>query len=92
MVKRSITSAPTIFRDGSQVLTGFILSEKPVMEDAIFPLPGIPPGWKPDPQRVWEADKENIPKREVQQAPMPHGKWKSSAMSATEVCVATFQC
>lgn len=62
-----------------------MLSEKPVMEDRWFSLPDIPTGWKPNPQRVWEENKENIPKREVQQEPVAHGKWKASVMSADEV-------
>jgi hypothetical protein len=79
------TVGPTVFRDGSKVLSGFILSEKPVIEERWFKLPDIPAGWQPDPQRVWEANKENIPKREINREPMPYSKWKSSGMTAGEV-------
>jgi G patch domain-containing protein 1 len=67
------------------VLSGFVLSEKTIMEDRQFQLPEIPPGWQPNPRRVWEENKENISGREVVQEPMAHGKWKSSAMTAGEV-------
>ncbi|KAF7289085.1 G-patch domain [Mycena chlorophos] len=46
------------FQDGRPVLAGFVLSDKPVSEDRWFPLPEVPPGWKPDPKRVW--NKENV--------------------------------
>ncbi|KAJ3568278.1 hypothetical protein NP233_g5816 [Leucocoprinus birnbaumii] len=75
---------PRLFGTEATCLAGFVLSEKPVMEDRWFSLPDIPTGWKPNPQRVWEENKENIPKREVQQEPVAHGKWKASVMSADE--------
>lgn len=50
-------------RDGKPVLAGFSLSDKPVAEDRWFPLPEVPPAWKPDPKRVWakDANKEKAP-------------------------------
>ncbi|KAG6902569.1 hypothetical protein C0995_014958 [Termitomyces sp. Mi166 len=63
--KASVQSATSVafFRDGQPVLPGFVLSEKPVSEDRWFPIPDVPIGWKPDPQRVWDKskDKENVP-------------------------------
>ncbi|KAF5362261.1 hypothetical protein D9756_002204 [Leucocoprinus leucothites] len=82
--KRPVTSHSATFRDGSRVLSGFVLSEKPVMEERWFPLSDIPPGWKPNPQRIWEENKENIAKHETQQEPLPHEKWKASTMTAGE--------
>ncbi|KXN90681.1 G patch domain-containing protein 1 [Leucoagaricus sp. SymC.cos] len=82
--KRSTTSGSATFRDGSRVLSGFGLSEKPVMEDRWFPFPDILPGWKPNPVRVWEENKENIAKPGARQEPVPHEKWKTSTMTAGE--------
>ncbi|KAF9454369.1 hypothetical protein P691DRAFT_656211 [Macrolepiota fuliginosa MF-IS2] len=81
---RSTASTSSAFRDGTRVLTGFILSEKPVMEDRRFAFPDIPPGWRPDPQRVLEANKENIVSQDTKQDPMPHEKWKTVKMTADE--------
>ncbi|TFK71426.1 hypothetical protein BDN72DRAFT_837646 [Pluteus cervinus] len=60
-------SGGTTFLNGTRVLAGFTLSDKPVAEDRWFPLPDVPPGWTPDPRRVWKQDvsqedegKENI--------------------------------
>ncbi|KAG2011919.1 DUF1604 domain-containing protein [Coprinopsis cinerea AmutBmut pab1-1] len=52
------------FPDGTPVVTGFTISNEPVMEDKWFPGPEVPPGWKPDPRRVWDSgpDKENLRK------------------------------
>lgn len=82
--KRS-TVGSTVFHDGSKVLSGFTLSEKPVVEERWFKMPDMPAGWQPDPRRVWEVNKENIPKREVIREPMAYSKWKSSGMTAGEV-------
>ncbi|KAJ8092958.1 hypothetical protein PM082_011278 [Marasmius tenuissimus] len=81
--------APTTtqtFRDGTIVLPGFVLCDKPVAEDRWFPLPDIPKGWKPSPKKVWEQqghDKENVKTEETTSGPIPHHKWKSG-MSADE--------
>ncbi|KAI0831977.1 hypothetical protein BC628DRAFT_1311155 [Trametes gibbosa] len=79
------------FHDGTTVLKGFLLSGKPVAEDRWFPLPKIPPGWKPNPRRVWEKDrnKENLPTEGSKtklnsQAPMAHATWKNNQFSADE--------
>ncbi|KAF7770333.1 hypothetical protein Agabi119p4_6307 [Agaricus bisporus var. burnettii] len=78
------TVGSTVFHDGSKVLSGFTLSEKPVVEERWFKMPDMPAGWQPDPRRVWEVNKENIPKREVIREPMAYSKWKSSGMTAGE--------
>ncbi|KAL0580862.1 hypothetical protein V5O48_001154 [Marasmius crinis-equi] len=81
--------APTTtetFRDGTVVLPGFTLYDKPVAEDRWFPLPDVPKGWRPNPKKIWEQegpDKENIKKEEDTPGPVPHHKWKSG-MSAEE--------
>ncbi|EIW59856.1 uncharacterized protein TRAVEDRAFT_148029 [Trametes versicolor FP-101664 SS1] len=79
------------FHDGTPVLRGFVLSGKPVAEDRWFPLPKIPPGWKPDPRRVWEQEKnkENQPASADQTKaesllPSSHAAWKRSQLSADE--------
>jgi G patch domain-containing protein 1 len=52
-----------------------------------YPLPEVPKGWKPNPQRVWgkNQDKENV---EAASAPTPsiksHQDWKKG-VSADEV-------
>ncbi|KAF8892162.1 hypothetical protein BD779DRAFT_95881 [Infundibulicybe gibba] len=69
------------FRDGRPVLRGFALSETAVSEDRWFPLPEIPMGWTPDPQRVWDSDPNRI--RVDASSPMPHNKWKTG-ISADE--------
>ncbi|KAG6879940.1 hypothetical protein C0992_009298 [Termitomyces sp. T32_za158] len=57
------TGSVAYFRDGQAVLSGFIISQKPVSEDRWFPIPDVPTGWRPNPRRVWEKDKEkeNVP-------------------------------
>ncbi|KAH9851887.1 hypothetical protein C2E23DRAFT_757614 [Lenzites betulinus] len=79
------------FRDGTMVLKGFNLSGKPVAEDRWFPLPKIPPGWKPDPRRVWEEDKNKENRSAEQgrtkvdsQTSVSHAAWKSNKFSADE--------
>ncbi|TFK39732.1 hypothetical protein BDQ12DRAFT_681110 [Crucibulum laeve] len=75
-----IRSAPSDhFRDGTSVLAGFMLSNKPVIEEKFFPLPEIPKGWKPNPKRVWDSDpnKENLQKPPTSSEVVPHGQWKS---------------
>ncbi|KAI0322782.1 hypothetical protein OF83DRAFT_1048649 [Amylostereum chailletii] len=59
---RSPSAPRQKFNDGTPVLEGFVLSKIPVKEDKWFPLPDVPPGWKPDPRRVWSQDKgkENV--------------------------------
>lgn len=86
---RSSSSAQT-FRDGRPVLPGFALLNEPVVEDKWFPLPDIPQGWTPNPQRVWSADanvnKENVeqPKLPSQNGPLPHEKWRRSGITADQ--------
>ncbi|KAF9059660.1 hypothetical protein BDP27DRAFT_1431048 [Rhodocollybia butyracea] len=81
------TTTHGTFRDGRAVLPGFLLSAQSVMEDRWYPLPDIPPGWKPDPKRVWSQsqgqanpDKENVKQNDS----MPQEKWKASKLSAAE--------
>ena len=50
-----------------------------------FALPDVPPGWKPDPSRVWGAGKENQPAPPQPQGPIPHEKWRTSGKTADEV-------
>ncbi len=78
------------FNDGTPVLKGFVLSAKPVAEDRWFPLPKVPPGWKPDPRRVWDEKiyKENQSTTKSNPAPtQSHAEWNSSLLSADEVSV-----
>ncbi|KAM5534503.1 hypothetical protein V8D89_011835 [Ganoderma adspersum] len=78
---------PQTFNDGTPVLKGFVLSAKPVAEDRWFPMPKVPPGWKPDPRRVWEqaTDKENESTTKPQPQPtQSHAEWKASLLSADQ--------
>ncbi|KAF8806855.1 DUF1604-domain-containing protein [Phlegmacium glaucopus] len=78
--ERSVSSVQ-YFRDGRPVTTGFVLSLEPVAEDRWFPLPDVPPEWKPNPKKLWasvDADKELKPPS----GPEPHEKWKRSNLSA----------
>ncbi|KAF9646493.1 hypothetical protein BDM02DRAFT_3156522 [Thelephora ganbajun] len=60
------------FRNGEPVLPEFVLAGTPVTDDKWYPLEDVPPGWKPDPHRVWdEYDKENEPAAPV---PIPGNK------------------
>ncbi|RXW24817.1 hypothetical protein EST38_g1032 [Candolleomyces aberdarensis] len=54
-----------VFYDGTPVLPGFTLSDQPVQEDKWFPGPEVPPGWEPDPRKVWNAS----PSKEKPQPP-----------------------
>ncbi|RPD64508.1 DUF1604-domain-containing protein [Lentinus tigrinus ALCF2SS1-7] len=79
------------FNDGTPVLKGFLLSDKPVSEDRWFPLPDVPPGWQPNPKKVWEhgKNKENEPApadrtRATQHPAQSHAAWKASQLSADE--------
>lgn len=72
-------------RDGARVLSGFVLSEKPVTEDRWFSFPDIPPSWKPNPQSVWGENVENTLKPEVKSEPLDYKNWKASGLTADEV-------
>lgn len=58
-----------------------------------FPLPEVPPGWTPNPHRVWdqEKDKENAERDQAGHIPRgnaelkSHADWKASFMSADQV-------
>ncbi|KAH9926919.1 uncharacterized protein B0H18DRAFT_875905 [Fomitopsis serialis] len=86
------TSATQTFNDGRAVVKGFVLSDRPVAEDRWFPLPDVPPGWTPNPRRVWDQEKEKenaeqtkagqIPPGKV--TPKTHAEWKDSFMSADQ--------
>ncbi|KAI1790233.1 hypothetical protein LXA43DRAFT_515639 [Ganoderma leucocontextum] len=75
------------FNDGTPVLKGFVLSAKPVAEARWFPMPKVPPGWKPDPKRIWEQGTNKENKSTTQSQPQPtrsHAEWKASLLSADE--------
>ncbi|KAK0503910.1 hypothetical protein EDD18DRAFT_1411712 [Armillaria luteobubalina] len=84
---RALLSTPGTFNDGRPILAGFAASDKPVLEDRWYPLPEVPKGWKPDPQRIWEQgpEKENI--KQTRSA-LPHQEWRTSGPSADERRVA----
>ncbi|KAH7922217.1 hypothetical protein BV22DRAFT_1070870 [Leucogyrophana mollusca] len=74
------------FRDGKPPVEGFIVSDKPVAEDLVFPIPDVPPGWTPNPRRVWEqeklkeGDKENLSTGQppyIPSQPQTHAQWKT---------------
>ncbi|TFK48436.1 hypothetical protein OE88DRAFT_524979 [Heliocybe sulcata] len=68
------------FRDGTLVLPGFVIVDEPLIEDRWYPIPDVPKGWKPDPRRVWQKNKENREKeQQVQELPKPatHQQWKA---------------
>ncbi|KAF8645077.1 hypothetical protein AX16_008135 [Volvariella volvacea WC 439] len=75
------STSGTTFRDGTPVLPGFTLSDKPVAEDRWFPLPEVPKDWKPDPRRIWDADKrsgkENAPVAVKDTQLQGQRKWKT---------------
>ena len=52
-----------------------------------FPFPDIPPGWTPDPRRVWDADKnkENVDATQRRDQPQSHAEWKKNKLSADQV-------
>ncbi|KAK2464006.1 hypothetical protein APHAL10511_003950 [Amanita phalloides] len=81
---RRIT-ANTTFSDGLPLLPGFVLADKSETADKWFPSPEVPPGWKPDPKRVWDSDpnKDNVRTQETESGPLPHHKWKTG-MTAEE--------
>ncbi|KAI0050988.1 hypothetical protein FA95DRAFT_1631093 [Auriscalpium vulgare] len=50
------------FKDGTPLADGFVLAATTANNDAWWPMPKAPDGWKPDPRRVWQkysTDKEN---------------------------------
>ncbi|EPQ56137.1 hypothetical protein GLOTRDRAFT_120771 [Gloeophyllum trabeum ATCC 11539] len=75
------TQTSQTFRDGSLVIPGFVVVDEPLVEDRWYPIPDVPKGWKPDPRRVWQKDKENMEKaqQEAQALPKPttHQQWKT---------------
>ncbi|KAK0466836.1 uncharacterized protein EV420DRAFT_1617123 [Desarmillaria tabescens] len=79
----SVRSTPGTFNDRRPILAGFVASDKPVLEDRWYPLPEVPKGWKPDPQRIWDQGPE---KENIQQTPsaLPHQEWRASRPSADE--------
>ncbi|TCD61711.1 hypothetical protein EIP91_008020 [Steccherinum ochraceum] len=74
------------FQDGRPVLPGFVPMAKPLVEDKWFPLPDIPPGWTPNPRRVWDMDKnkENIDTARQRGQSQSHAEWKKSQLSADQ--------
>ncbi|KAH6915805.1 DUF1604 domain-containing protein [Coprinopsis sp. MPI-PUGE-AT-0042] len=68
--RTTATKQAQFFPDGTPVVPGFTPSEDPVMDDKWFPGPEVPAGWKPNPQRVWDAgaNKENL-KKQLEAAP-----------------------
>ncbi|CAL1714480.1 unnamed protein product [Somion occarium] len=85
----SSTSTQT-FADGTPVLKGFVLFPEPVvLQNDQFPFPEIPKGWKPNPHRVWDVDKnkENIDvamREKGAQPPKTRAEWKESLLSADQ--------
>jgi len=74
------------FRDGRPVLKDFELSTEPVQQDSWFPVPPVPPGWKPNPRHVWEKEgKENAKPTVVPTGKMSHAEWKLSRLTADQV-------
>lgn len=82
--KRRTTIYAT-FSSGLPVLPGFVMADK-IQDDEWFPGPEVPPGWTPNPKRVWDNDpnKENIQAQATKSEPLPYHKWKTG-MSAEEV-------
>ncbi|KAF7317694.1 G-patch domain [Mycena kentingensis (nom. inval.)] len=73
---RTQPGAPThTFRDGRPVLAGFVLSDQPVSENRHFSLPEVPPGWKPDPRRVWGQG--IVPQQEPEAHMQPQGQGRN---------------
>ncbi|KAI6097687.1 hypothetical protein EDD16DRAFT_1667733 [Pisolithus croceorrhizus] len=71
------------FQDGTPVLSGFVLSDKPVAEDKWFPIPDVPQGWTPNPSRSGNQaktqtnDKENVIPIAAPSKPQTHSQWKA---------------
>jgi G patch domain-containing protein 1 len=84
--KRRTTTYAT-FNNGLPVLPGFAIADA-VQGDEWFPGPEVPPGWKPNPKRVWDSDpnKENIQAQTTKSEPLPYQKWKTG-ISAEEVSI-----
>ncbi|KLO19292.1 hypothetical protein SCHPADRAFT_898867 [Schizopora paradoxa] len=74
--EKSVASVAGFFNDGTPVLSGFIVADKPVQEEKWFPLPKVPKDWIPNPSRVWQADKENLENNEKN---LQHGKAKMTS-------------
>ncbi|KAK0489296.1 hypothetical protein IW261DRAFT_1444153 [Armillaria novae-zelandiae] len=72
----TVRSTPGTFNDGRPILAGFTASDKPVLEDRWYPLPEVPKGWKPDPQRIWNIKQTR--------SALPHQEWRTSGPSADE--------
>ncbi|KIY42943.1 DUF1604-domain-containing protein [Fistulina hepatica ATCC 64428] len=83
--RKAKPSTSQTFRDGRPVLPGFVLADAPVVQDKVFPMPDVPPDWRPDPRRVWgTADKENVDTLQLPSHVQSHAAW-SAGMSADEV-------
>ncbi|KAF8722671.1 hypothetical protein AX14_009686 [Amanita brunnescens Koide BX004] len=78
------TTTYATFSSGLPVLPGFVMADK-IQDDEWFPGPEVPPGWTPNPKRVWDNDpnKENIQAQATKSEPLPYHKWKTG-MSAEE--------
>ncbi|KAH8104114.1 hypothetical protein BXZ70DRAFT_1005660 [Cristinia sonorae] len=83
---RTEPSISGTFRDGRPVLPGFVASTEPLVEDKWFPLEDVPPGWTPNPRRVWGADKnkENVETTVHRDRPQSHAEWKANKLSADQ--------
>ncbi|KAL5513116.1 hypothetical protein ACEPAH_3514 [Sanghuangporus vaninii] len=54
------STSKSYFSNGLPCLPGFVVADKPVSEENLFPPSIVPKDWAPDPRRVWEQDKENF--------------------------------
>ncbi|KIJ55479.1 hypothetical protein M422DRAFT_240099 [Sphaerobolus stellatus SS14] len=85
---KTTTTSSATFRDGRPIVAGFVLGEKPLIEDRWFPLPDVPKGWATDPRRVWAADPSAKEGKSEAVLPAPalqeHHIWKQEKKTADE--------
>ncbi|KAL5492333.1 hypothetical protein ACEPAI_3780 [Sanghuangporus weigelae] len=85
-----ISASRSYFSNGSPCLPGFVVADKPVSEENLFPPPVVPKDWASDPRRVWGQDKENFrvdsDTQDVarQTSPKDGQAWRRSELSANQ--------
>ncbi|KAI0272592.1 hypothetical protein BC834DRAFT_857452 [Gloeopeniophorella convolvens] len=53
---QKVVTAQQRFPNGDPVVPGFVVYPESIQKEQWFPIPEAPPGWKPDPRRVWQKD------------------------------------
>uniref|UniRef100_V5ETG8 G-patch domain-containing protein n=1 Tax=Kalmanozyma brasiliensis (strain GHG001) TaxID=1365824 RepID=V5ETG8_KALBG len=63
-----------VWSDGRPVLSGFHLARQPLPPEPSFPASPVPPGWQPDPNRVWSRYDPQLDSKTTVMTPSTRGQ------------------